>query len=222
MDNLALAKAWLEIDTDAPAAVYFNKGNIPCVLYREGRNLPLLASPFAEDLGQCLVYLDEAHTRGTDLKIPELAIGALTLGLGQTKDHTVQAAMRLRELATSQSVVFVAPPEVNLSIRDLCMKPPEDHVDSYDVIRWLLEQTCRGIEQLQPLYYSQGVDYCRRAEAVLANSDFLHDADQREALLETLRQPEQQSLFQLYGVKSKAKLSIVTQGHTKIFKSPTT
>jgi hypothetical protein len=45
--------------------------------------IPLLASPFAYNLDKCLVYLDEAYTRAD-------ARGALTLGLDQTKDHTVQ------------------------------------------------------------------------------------------------------------------------------------
>ena len=45
---------------------------------------------WADNLHDCLVYLDEAHTRGVDLKIPRDALGALTLALGQTKDHTVQ------------------------------------------------------------------------------------------------------------------------------------
>jgi hypothetical protein len=57
--------------------------------------MPLVASPYADDLGECLVYLDEAHTRGTDLKMPTYARGALTLGLGQTKDHTVQGLSSL-------------------------------------------------------------------------------------------------------------------------------
>jgi hypothetical protein len=90
MDNLSLAKAWLKIDHEAPAALYFNAENKPFVVYRHGNETPLLASPFAENLGDCLVYLDEAHTRGTDLKMPADARGALTLGLGQTKDQTVQ------------------------------------------------------------------------------------------------------------------------------------
>lgn len=90
MDNLSLVKAWLEIFHEAPAAVYFDHENKPYVLYRQGHRIPLLATPFADDLGDCLVYLDEAHTRGTDLKLPVYAKGALTLGLGQTKDHTVQ------------------------------------------------------------------------------------------------------------------------------------
>lgn len=89
-DNLDLVKAWLEVDPSSPAAVYFNAENKAIVRYRFGHEVPLLASPFADDLGDCLVYLDEAHTRGTDLKMPKNATGALTLGPGQTKDHTVQ------------------------------------------------------------------------------------------------------------------------------------
>lgn len=90
MDNLSLVKAWLKVDHERPAAVYFNAENKPSVYYRGGHQMPLLASPYAENLSDCLVYLDEAHTRGTDLKMPASACGALTLGLGQTKDHTVQ------------------------------------------------------------------------------------------------------------------------------------
>lgn len=91
MDNLSLVKVWLGLAPyTTPAAVYFNAENKPFVLYRNGHQIPLLASPFVDDLGECLVYLDEAHTRGTDLRMPSNACGALTLGLGQTKDHTVQ------------------------------------------------------------------------------------------------------------------------------------
>jgi hypothetical protein len=46
--------------------------------------------PFSENLDECLVYLDEAHTRGIDLKLPQDARGALTLALGQTKDHSAR------------------------------------------------------------------------------------------------------------------------------------
>lgn len=90
MTNLELVQAWLLEDTQASAAVYFDKFDKPWVTHRDGRLQPLFASPFADNLGACLVYLDEAHTRGTDLKMPSWAVGALTLGPGQTKDHTVQ------------------------------------------------------------------------------------------------------------------------------------
>ncbi|KKY21649.1 hypothetical protein UCDDS831_g04174 [Diplodia seriata] len=158
MDNLTLAKSWLRIDKDAKAALFFSS-NRPYILYRNWSQVPLLASPFAEDLSGCLVYLDEAHTRGTDLKMPVNAKGALTLGLGQTKDHTVQ------------------------------------------------EQTCAGLEQLQPLYYAQGVDFCRRSQACIDNPDILTDADQRENCLKELRHVEHQTLEQMYKPKTKTKVS---------------
>lgn len=93
MDNRSLAKSWLRVDPQAQGAVYFGSDNKAWVQYRAGNTAPLIATPFAENLDHCLVYLDEAHTRGTDLKLPAEAKGALTLGLNQTKDHTVQGKL---------------------------------------------------------------------------------------------------------------------------------
>ena len=90
MDNMSLAQAWLEIDHDADAAVFFGEDDRARVLYRDGKSQPLAGSPFLNNLGACVVYLDEAHTRGVDLKMPANAVAALTLGIQQTKDHTVQ------------------------------------------------------------------------------------------------------------------------------------
>ena len=90
LDNHSLVKTWLSIDTEAEAAVFFGSDDKARVLYRDGRAVPLVASPFNDNLGACVVYLDEAHTRGTDLKMPASSVAALTLGPGQTKDHTVQ------------------------------------------------------------------------------------------------------------------------------------
>ncbi|KAF4624821.1 hypothetical protein G7Y89_g13348 [Cudoniella acicularis] len=208
MNNTDLAKAWLEIYPDASAIVYF-RGEKPVVRYRRGHEVPLLASPYSQDLGECLVYLDEAHTRGTDLKIPAGARAALSLGLGQNKDHTVQAAMRMRQLKNSQSVVFFAPPEVHQSILDVRGKTSRGSIDSSDVIHWLLEQTCNGIEQLQPLYFSQGADFCTRTQAAIDNREFLTDVDQRENYLSVIKQFEQQTLEQLYGVKSTSRPAIL-------------
>ncbi|KAF3157660.1 hypothetical protein TWF569_000225 [Orbilia oligospora] len=206
-DNLQLVTAWMEIDHQAPAAIYFDEFNKPFVLYRNTNKVPLLATPYAEDSADCLIYLDESHTRGTDLKMPPLAKGALTLGLGQTKDHTVQAAMRLRQLGTTQSLVFYAPPEVHQSIIDTRPKHSNRPIDSRDVVTWLLHQTCAGIEQLQPLYFSQGMDFCRRIQAAYNNSRFLDDSQQRKSYLNALQQQEQQTLEQMYEPKHDNKAS---------------
>ncbi|KAK8175389.1 hypothetical protein IWX90DRAFT_469628 [Phyllosticta citrichinensis] len=210
MDNKELVKAWMVVDPEPKAALYF-KENKPIILYRNGTEVPLLASPFVDDLRECLVYLDEAHTRGTDLKMPHDAVGALTLGLGQTKDHTVQAAMRLRQLASTQSIVFVATPEVHQSILDHNQKAEGSFVDSCDVVCWLLEQTCAGIEQLQPLYYSQGMDFCRRAQAAVEHPDYLSDTGHLEAYLNEMRRKEHQTLEKMYQLRTKIKGAIVIQ-----------
>ncbi|KAK6519193.1 hypothetical protein TWF281_003882 [Arthrobotrys megalospora] len=215
MDNLQLVKMWMSIDASAPAAIYFDKFNKPFVLYRNNSNVPLLATPYAEDSGECLIYLDESHTRGTDLKMPLYARGALTLGLSQTKDHTVQAAMRLRQLGTTQSIMFFAPPEVHQSIVDTQQKQFYEPIDSRDVVTWLLQQTCAGIEQLQPLYFSQGMDFCRRIQAASDNPGFLEDPAHLRDYLDTLRQPEQQTLRQMYEPKQSHKANTTIQHPSK-------
>jgi hypothetical protein len=95
LDNLGLVKLWMQIDPHAEAAVFFGADGVIRVLYRDGKQQPLTASPFLNNLGACLVYLDEAHTRGVDLKMPADTVAALTIGMMQTKDHTVQGEQAL-------------------------------------------------------------------------------------------------------------------------------
>jgi hypothetical protein len=111
--------------------------------------------------------------------------------------------MRLRQLGTSQSVVFIASPEVHQSILDIRKRSPKERVDASDVVSWLLEQTCRSNEQLQNLYLAQGYDFCNRMQAASVHAKFFTDADHRAAYLRVLLQPEQQALEQLYGPRTE-------------------
>lgn len=113
--------------------------------------------------------------------------------------------MRLRQLAISQSVVFFAPPEVHQSILNYRGKAANGIIDSRDVIGWLLEQTCCSIEQIQPLYISQGLEYCRRRLAAQRYPDASSQLDQRKAYLKVLEQPERYSLENLYAPDQKTK-----------------
>ncbi|KAK0714105.1 hypothetical protein B0T26DRAFT_784054 [Lasiosphaeria miniovina] len=216
MDNETVARTWLKIDQRCEAALYFDSANKPFIITKKSRKTPLLASPFADDLTKCLVYLDEAHTRGTDLKFPLQARGALTVGQGQSKDHTVQAAMRLRQLGTSQSITFLIPTEVHQVIVDLRRKTMNDRIDSYDVICWLLNNACDGIEQLQPLYFSQGSDFCRRTQAAINNPDFLTDSGQRSKYVAAIKQNELQTLQDLYEPKLKTKANDLMATNPKV------
>lgn len=90
--NHEVAARWLDEvpDHTAQAAVYFNDNDELTVLTRDGNSEALRVSAFAERLDSCLVYLDEAHTRGTDLKLGRKSRAAVTLGPNLTKDRLVQ------------------------------------------------------------------------------------------------------------------------------------
>ncbi|KAJ4211923.1 hypothetical protein NW759_012210 [Fusarium solani] len=207
MESHDLASAWLKIFSEAQGAVYFDHQSRIMVRARfQKAAVPLLASPFADNLEHCVVYIDEAHTRGTDLKLPVSARAAVTLGLGQTKDHTVQAAMRLRQLGSTQSVAFVAPPEVYQGILRLRSAyngifTKHLHMTSEDVVYWLLEQSCAASESIMPLHLAQGFDFCRRTNALWKGLGHIHKKEPRNQLLRAIQLREYQTLEQLYGAR---------------------
>lgn len=111
--------------------------------------------------------------------------------------------MRMRQLGTTQSIAFVAPPEVHQSILDVCNKKPSDRLDSSHVATWLLDQTCTTNQELQPLYFAQGKDFCQRTQAAETWNESLTKPKHRDAYMEILRQQERQDLEELYSpVKS--------------------
>jgi hypothetical protein len=118
--------------------------------------------------------------------------------------------MRLRQLGSTQSVVFFAPPEVHQSILDVCNKSHKEIIDSSHVVHWLLEQTCRANEQLHNLYIAQGTDFCHRTNAQWENAGFLTDRSQTKAFLKVVLRAERQTLEQLYGSMEDAHHSPLT------------
>ena len=90
--NEDVAREWLALvpGREIHAALFFNIENELVILDRQGRVELLITSPFARQLDQCVVYLDEIHTRGTDLKLPGNFRAAVTLAVGLTKDRLVQ------------------------------------------------------------------------------------------------------------------------------------
>lgn len=90
--NEELASTWLSKvpENKAQAAIFFDAQGEICVLSRNGQKQSFKSSSFATQIDQCLVYLDESHTRGTDLKLPLDYRALVTLGPGLTKDRLVQ------------------------------------------------------------------------------------------------------------------------------------
>lgn len=118
--------------------------------------------------------------------------------------------MRLRQLGTTQSVAFLAPPEVYRSILDVrraYTKEPMQPVmlTSADVVRWLLEQSCNANEQMMGLHFSQCQDFCRRTDALWKHPDFATNQKSLSTVLDVVRQKEQQTLELMYGPELQAR-----------------
>ena len=90
MSNQALVEYWLSLEKGEEAGIFFNNADELTVITRDGNIESFLTSPYRYQTGKCLVYLDDAHTRGTDLKLPPNARAAVTLGRKVTKDRLVQ------------------------------------------------------------------------------------------------------------------------------------
>ena len=94
LSNQQVAKAWLDVVPDTAGAVYFDENDELTVLTRNGISQPMSSSPLSQQLDHCVVYLDHAHTRGTDIKFPIGSRAAVTLGPKVTKDALVQGVFR--------------------------------------------------------------------------------------------------------------------------------
>jgi hypothetical protein len=90
LQNQGVAELWLKVRPEIEAAVFVDLKDDLRVLRRDGTMELLVSSPYLEQLDRCVVYLDEAHTRGTDLKLPPGSRAIVTLGPRLCKDKLMQ------------------------------------------------------------------------------------------------------------------------------------
>lgn len=214
LHNEQLVRRWLSLRPEVDAGVFFDDADQLVVLTRDDTIEPLFSSSYSQQLSKCVVYLDDAHTRGTDLKLPLSFRAAVTLGPKITKDRLVQGkdcmafpvknchihdlsgCMRMRKLGYGQSVMFFAPPEVDTRIREVGALETTDSIKVLDIIRWTMHETCADILHHIPHWAQQGSDHDvrSRAERTTSIAQGKHDI-LRSAWL----QPEARTLEQLYG-----------------------
>jgi hypothetical protein len=162
LDNLEVAKAWLQDSNDGKeAAVFVNESDELCVVDRQDRVDLLQTSPYFSRLDACLVFLDESHTRGTDLKLPGNYRAAVTLGAHLTKDRLVQACMRMRKLGQGQTVVFCIPQEIQSRITEVRPGDEEAKITVADVLLWSISETHAELRRSMPLWTVQGERFVR-------------------------------------------------------------
>ncbi|KAI5778711.1 hypothetical protein EDC01DRAFT_673091 [Geopyxis carbonaria] len=203
MKNSELSALWLSLvdDPNYEAVIFFDNNHEMCVRTRDGRTDALVMSPYsaAGQLDRCLVYLDQVHTRGTDLKLPTTSRAAVTIGPNMTKDSLIQACMRMRQLGHGQSVMFFAPPEVDRSIRNLIGHQSDSQypITTADIMYWVLMETCTSTRNLASLCAAQGLSYQDR----LATWNQYKTSEVGIAKLKAVfLEPESRSLESLYGV----------------------
>ncbi|KAI1744920.1 hypothetical protein F4680DRAFT_455891 [Xylaria scruposa] len=193
LDNLEVAREWLSSfheSESTEAVVFFDKHDELSVVDREGRIEPLQVSPYMNQLDLCLVFLDQSHTRGTELKLPRNYRAAVTLGAGLTKDRLVQACMRMRLLGEGQSVVFCVPQEIVSKIQQRLPgvgSEDEPTISVSDILAWAITETWEDTKHNILLWAAQGRRHrkhksfwaqCRRAGDVLTEElaeEFLED-----------------------------------------------
>ena len=159
LSNEKVAKKWLLLRKDAKGVVYFcSKKNELVVLSRSGKVKPLYHYNTQNELTKdFLVYLDEIHTRGTDLVLPDGSIAVVTLGARVTKDKFVQGCMRMRKLGKEHSLSFWASDEVDLEIKSLLQDNEE--VTSSHIILWVIRNSIRAIVDGFTLWGSQAINH---------------------------------------------------------------
>jgi len=165
LKNLEVAMAWLKLHGSSKEAVLFvDDDDEICVVDRKGQADRLQQSSYKSRLDSCLVFLDESHTRGTDLQLPTTYRAAVTLGANMTKDRLVQACMRMRKLGKGQTVVFCIPEEIQTKILDTTSKDGAAAIEVEDVLRWAIAETYADIRRNMPLWAVQGKRFVQQEE----------------------------------------------------------
>ncbi|KAF8533563.1 hypothetical protein BDD12DRAFT_898540 [Trichophaea hybrida] len=204
--NKEVAAKILEYMAPDEAVVYFDKQDELIVERHDGITEKLAFSSFAKQLDKTFVYLDEAHTRGTDLKLPIGSRAAVTLGPKLTKDKLAQACMRMRQLGHGHRIMYFAPSEVHQKIAEIAsQRNAGSRIQAVDVLRWAINETQFSITQSFLLWSAQGLSYHIRRKAWLR---YCHsNGGDGDKLIEELKERESQTLEEMYGFKGASPIS---------------
>ncbi|CAF1395285.1 unnamed protein product [Adineta steineri] len=137
--------------------------NTIMVVLRNDEYLPLAACHI--DNKKLFVYLDEVHTRGTDLKLPLTAHGIVTLGKNMNKDKLMQAVMRLRDLDFNQSVVLWGTGEISAEVA-IINGIRLHNIASKHVLTWVTYNTIRKNESDLYLVMKEKLKYVIKSRAL--------------------------------------------------------
>ncbi|XP_031624364.1 uncharacterized protein LOC116341417 [Contarinia nasturtii] len=169
LNNKQVAQEWLKYATNQSydAGVYFDEKDVLQTIDRNNVVAEFDCSVYRENLDRCLIYLDDTHTRGTDLKFPLGLKACVTLSGEITRDKTVQACMRMRQLGKGHSIEFWASFEADLRIREVCNLSRNDHIRNEDVITFICHNS-KHFEMENIVHWSAGAyNYTKKIAAYM-------------------------------------------------------
>lgn len=212
LNNKQVAEEWLKMASDSfyDAAVYFDSEDVLQTIDRNGVVAEFDCSVYRENLKRCLVYLDDTHTRGTDLKFPLNFKACVTLSGEITRDKTVQACMRMRQLGKGHSIAFWSSFEADVKIRTLCKLDPQDAVSNENVIDFICDNSRRFEVDNTVHWASAAHNYTKKLAAHKLYENSTDDAAIKK-LYEKCVDNEYVTLEEMYGDKEEFPLTSISQ-----------
>lgn len=157
MSNREVVERVLKICPRFQTGIFFDDTNRLALIDTHGNSAHLNSSRPLEL--SCFTYLDDIHTRGTDLPFPTKSHAFVTVATGITKDKLMQACMRMRKLVHGlHKVTFWGTSEVTMKIQQLDHNNQlaEDQITSTHILEWVVENTIKAQEEAIITYASQG------------------------------------------------------------------
>lgn len=176
-------------------------------------------SVYRDKLHQCLVYLDDVHTRGTDLKFPVGWRACVTISGEITRDKTVQACMRMRLLGKGHNIVFWSSHEANLRIETIAENraPTND-----DVIKFICENSEKFEKDNIVHWTASSYSYAKKLAAHKIHDNAMAIDATDDPLIELYQQcvdNEYVTLRQMYGDKGDVKLMDIARARFDALKT---
>lgn len=205
LNNKQVAIEWLKQANKYDAAVYFDENDTLQTMDRNGTVTAFDYSVYKGNLEKCLVYLDDAHTRGTDLKFPPEWKACVTLSGDISRDKTVQSCMRMRQLETSQSISFWASYEADIGIRKVCELSPQATVKNEHVIKFIEHNSSEFVKANIVHWTTCALNYTKKLIGHKQYED-KDDDDSMKQLYDKCIDDDFALLTEMYGEKEEAKL----------------
>lgn len=207
LNNKNVAIQWLKLvpETEYEAALYFDARDILQTIDRNGIITEFDCSVYRENLDRCVIYLDDVHTRGTDLKFPLNWKACVTLSGDITRDKTVQSCMRMRQSGTNHSICFWASYEADIRIRNICQLKKDDPIKNEHVIEFICHNS-RQFEITNMVHWATAaLNYTRKS----IGHQLFENATEESAMVQLYRICVDDELIELsktYGDKEQALL----------------